>query len=218
MPPPAHPKIYHIVHVDRLASIAADGELFCDAEIVKRKNSGTTIGMNGIKGRRLTLPIPSHPTLNVGECVPFYFCPRSIMLFLIHRANHPELTYQGGQRPIVHLEIDLHRAVQWANSCGRRWAYTLSNAGAYYFESRNDLADLEDLDWAAIHTDKWAGPGVSRSMKEGKQAEFLIEGSFPWDLVDRIGVIYQAAAQQVANSLLNANRRPQTVVMPSWYY
>lgn len=36
MPPPAAPKIYHIVHVDRLPSIIAEGGLLCDAEIVRR--------------------------------------------------------------------------------------------------------------------------------------------------------------------------------------
>ena len=49
---PPQPKIYHIVHVDRLPSIVADGFLWCDAEIVRRAPPGTTIGMNGIKQRR----------------------------------------------------------------------------------------------------------------------------------------------------------------------
>ena len=31
--PPAEPKLYHIVHVDRLASIISDGCLWCDAEV-----------------------------------------------------------------------------------------------------------------------------------------------------------------------------------------
>ena len=50
---PDEPKIYHIVHVDRLASIIAD-ELWCDAEVVRRAPPGTAIGMNTIKQRRLT--------------------------------------------------------------------------------------------------------------------------------------------------------------------
>ena len=78
---PADPKIYHIVHADRLPSIIADGRLWCDAEIVRCSPPGTTIGMNGIKQRRLNeLTLNSHPDLHVGDCVPFYFCPRSIML------------------------------------------------------------------------------------------------------------------------------------------
>jgi hypothetical protein len=76
MPPPLRPKIYHIVHVDRLASIAGDGCLWSDAMLVAKQTAGTTIGMSGIKWRRLhKLELSSHPGLNVGQCVPFYFCP-----------------------------------------------------------------------------------------------------------------------------------------------
>ena len=96
MPPPAAPKVYHIVHVDRLASIAADDTLWSDAVLQGRGQPGTTIGMSTIKQRRLTNPVKCCPGLNVGGCVPFYFCPRSVMLYLIDKANHPELDYRGG--------------------------------------------------------------------------------------------------------------------------
>ena len=33
MPVPVEPKIYHIVHLDRLPSIVADGGLLCDADV-----------------------------------------------------------------------------------------------------------------------------------------------------------------------------------------
>ena len=183
---PANPKIYHIVHVDRLPSIIHSDGLWCDAEMVKHRGLGTAVGMNSIKQRRLAeLTLTSHPGLYVGECVPFYFCPRSIMLFLISRGNHPELTYRGGQGPIVHLEIDLQAAVQWAEASDRRWAFTLSNAGAYYFEDRCGLVYLDGINWDAIQTNRWSGAGISTSIKEGKQAEFLVETSFPWGLVER---------------------------------
>ena len=139
MPMPAEPKIYHIVHVDRLPSVIADGFLWCDAKIVQRLPSGTTIGMNNIKQRRLTeLTLTSHPGLYVGQCVPFYFCPRSVMLYLLHMANHPELAYRGGQELIVHLEADLFQTIAWAEEHEQRWAFTLSNAGARYFSAFYD--------------------------------------------------------------------------------
>ena len=101
MPVPAQPKIYHIVHVDRLASIIADGFLWSDAEMVQRQGVGTTIGMSNIKARRLNeLSLSCHPGLRVGHCAPFYFCSRSVMLYLIYRRNE-ELTYKGGQEPII---------------------------------------------------------------------------------------------------------------------
>jgi hypothetical protein len=50
---PTHPKIYHIVHVDRLPSIVADECLWCDAEVSRRQSGGTAVGMSRIKNRRL---------------------------------------------------------------------------------------------------------------------------------------------------------------------
>ena len=210
---PAQPKIYHIVHVDRLASILASNELLCDAQINATNAAGTVIGMGSIKQRRLNeLTLASHPDLYVGQCVPFYFCPRSIMLYLIYQANHPELSYKGGQEPIIHLQADLHASVQWAHQQNQRWAFTLSNAGSRFFEDRNDLAQLHELDWLAISASQW------QSCKEGKQAEFLMERSFPWHLVEAIVVRSPAIHQQVSNDLRIAAHKPAVTINPDWYY
>ncbi len=75
-------QIYHIVHVDRLPHIITAGYLYSDAYMQALQGTGTTIGMPGIKERRLTLELSSHPGLHGGDCVPFYFSPRSIMLYL----------------------------------------------------------------------------------------------------------------------------------------
>jgi hypothetical protein len=218
MPTPARPKIYHIVNVDRLASIVRNG-LLCDAAVMAEAKPGTTIGMRSIKQRRLNeLQLASHPGLYVGRCVPFYFCPRSIMLYLIYRANHPELDYKGGQGPIVHLECDLHTVVAWAAQNGRRWAFTLSNAGAYYFEDRASLAQLGEINWDAVAATHWSGSGISPQIKEGKQAEFLVESHFPWHLVERIGVLTTEVAQQVGAAMQGAGHRPVVEIRRDWYY
>jgi len=213
VPVQARPKIYHIVHVDRLPSIVSDGCLWCDAEVIRRAPPGTTIGMTGIKQRRLEeLTLSSHPELHVGDCVPFYFCPRSVMLYLIYQGNHPELTYRGGQSPILHLEADLRSVVAWADQQRRRWAFTLSNAGSRFFEDRGDLTNLDEIDWDAVHARDW------RKCKEGKQAEFLLEHSFPWNLVERIGVHSRAVLQQTVDSLPANCDRPVVEVRTEWYY
>lgn len=209
---PAKPKIFHICHVDRLASIVAAGGLLSDAAVVQAAAPGTVIGMNHIKQRRLQeLRLNSHPGLFVGQCVPFYFCPRSVMLFLIHRQN-ADLAYKGGQGPIIHLEADLHATVAWANAQPRRWAFTLSNAGSRYFEDRADLARLGDVDWDAVAARNWS------ACREAKQAEFLLEHSFPWHLVERIGVLSQPIATQVAQTLPVGGHRPPVQILPAWYY
>ncbi len=212
--PPARPRIYHITHVDNLASILADVGLISDASMTARGGPAAVIGMSTIKQRRLCLPVDCHPGDCVGDYVPFYFCPRSIMLFVIHRANHAELAYRGGQEPIIHLESDLHEVVEWADGNDRRWAFSLSNAGAVYAAFRRSLDDLSEIDWNAVAATDFRSPPV----KEGKQAEFLFYGDFPWTLVSRIGVRSSAVRARVDQALRDVTHRPPVGVLPAWYY
>ncbi len=212
---PADPRIYHITHVDNLPGIIADGGLVSEAEIVARGGSAMVIGMSEIKRRRVErLPVPCHPGTKVGDYVPFYFCPRSIMLYVIHQANHPELSYRGGQGTIVHLEASLRDVVAWADRTGRSWAFSLSNAGAYYAEFRAALADLSEVNWAAVQATDFR----ARHIKEGKQAEFLLHGFLAWERVQRIGVRSQRIRARVEEALSGVTHRPRVEVQPGWYY
>jgi hypothetical protein len=218
MPVPENPWIYHIVHVDRLASIAADGLLFCDAHLAQNPRPGTVIGMNNIKHRRMTeLQLASHPGLYVGQCTPFYFCPRSVMLYMIHRQN-PELSYQGGQDEIVHLVASMDETIAWADANGRRWAFTLSNAGSRDFEDRADRARIDEINWTAVHARQWAGGTVDPSIKRGKQAEFLLEHSFPLSLVKAIGTKSDRVAHKAAQALAGTPHQMTIKPVPNWYY
>lgn len=216
MQPPAQPKIYHIVHVDRLASIVRDGYLWCDKEVDKRVPGGTTIGMEKIKRRRkeklLSSHLFSHPDLHVGDCVPFYFGTRSVMLYVIFKRGDQELSYRDGQGPIVHLEADLRQTVAWADRQKLRWAFTLSNAGSFNFEDRCDLANLGEINWEAVHAKQW------QECKETKQAEFLIERRFPWNLILHIGVQSEQMRQRAMVAIEEARHKPRVEIKPEWYY
>lgn len=207
-------KIYHIIHVDRLSSIISDGYLFNDRIISQRMNNGSMIGLSNIKERRLNeLRLNSYPDLHVGDCVPFYFCPRSVMLYLIYRRNS-ELAYQGGQEQIIHLQADFNQVVAWANiqQPAVRWAFTDSNAGSRYFQDSNDLNNLNLIDWNAVQAVNW------NRQKEGKQAEFLLERQFPWHLIERIGVYSDTVYNRVANIIPNTQHHPRVEVIKNWYY
>jgi hypothetical protein len=213
--PPARPKLYHITHVDNLRKIAADGELLSDAAMIARGGPVQAVGMSGIKRRRVEeLEVDRHPGTKVGDYVPFYFCPRSVMLYVIHCANHPELTYRGGQEPIVHLEADLHAVIQWAERSGARWAFSLSNAGAYYTEFRSRVEELDQLDWPAIAATDFRPAEV----KEHKQAEFLVYGRLPFDRIERVGVRSAGIQARAAGILTSAGCLTPIEVRQEWYF
>ncbi len=209
---PPKPKIYHILHIDKLDSILQSRGLLPDSVVMRHQLAGTTIGMNHIKQRRLTeLCLQSHPDLYVGQCVPFYFCPRSVMLYLIDRKSN-DLSYTGGQAPIIHLEADLHETIDWAVKHSCHWAFTLGNAGSRFFEDRADVNLLHELDWAAINATNW------KDCRDAKQAEFLVERGFPWPLVERIGVYDQERYTMVMERLQHEQHKPIVSIEKNWYY
>ena len=192
-----------------------DSGVWSDSERVRQNLDCKIVGMKEIKRRRLEeIRVHCHPATTVGEYVPFYFCPRSIMLYLLHMSNHPDVSYREGQGPILHLEADLFEAVSWANQNATRWAFTSTNAGARYATFFDQLDMLTNLDWDAIEATDWRAPMV----RERKQAEFLFERFFPWTLVERIGVLDQSRLQMVYDRLGKAQHKPDIVVRKEWYY
>ena len=212
---PDSPKIYHITHIDNLPGVLERGCLWSEARCLEENWQCTVVGMSQIKRRRLQeIVVSCHPGTTVGQYVPFYFCPRSIMLYILHMGNHLDLDYHGGQRPIIHLQADLKHVVRWANESGRSWAFSDGNAGARYTHFYDDLSKLDAVNWGAVAATDWRNPLV----KEGKQAEFLMLDSFPWELVDKVGVIDQRTLTDVNRILREAEHKPLVSVQRDWYY
>ncbi|MDB2687026.1 DUF4433 domain-containing protein [Mariniblastus sp.] len=205
--------IYHITHVDTLASIIADGCLWSDHEIRQRDNERVVIGYDTIKQRRLEKNrVSCYAQTFVGQYVPFYFCPRSPMLYVINKKNL-KLDYRGGQDRIVHLVSRIGLAVDAAGE--RPWAFSDGNAGASYPRYCDNLDEIDDyVNWDHVNAKFWMDPVV----EDRKQAEFLVFESFPWHSIFGIGAINQTVANEVNSLLQNVDHKPEVIVKPSWYY
>ena len=212
---PAHLKVYHITHLRNLPQIVEAGVLWSDAKRIELQLDCDVVGMSHIKRRRLQeIELDCHAGTHVGDYVPFYFCPRSIMLYILHMGNHPDLNYTEGQQPIVHLQADLRAVVEWAEQERRRWAFSDRNAGTYLAQFFNGLGQLTEVNWTAVASTDFRDMVI----KEGKQAEFLVHESFPWRLVERVGVFNDRVADQVGQAIADADHRPTVAVKRDWYY
>ncbi len=212
---PDRPKIYHITHVDNLPSIAKELGLVSDAQRIASDLSCSLVGMSTIKQRRLKeIEVACHPGTTVGQYVPFYFCPRSIMLYILRMGNHPDVSYTGGQQTIVHLQADFHQVVAWANANAVPWAFSSGNAGAYLTSFYKDSTQLSEINWEAVVATDFRDPEI----KEGKQAEFLLFDVFPWALIEKIGTIDSIMATKVQTALTITNHQPVIAIESSWYF
>jgi hypothetical protein len=211
---PKNPKIYHITHINNLEGILRDKVIWSDAKRLELKLNCEIVGMSEIKRRRLEeLCVKCYPETMVGEYVPFYFCPRSIMLYILHMGNHPDLNYHEGQGPIIHLQADLIETIRWAEDNNVRWAFSDRNAGEYIANFYNNMDGLTNVNWPAVEATDFR----SILVKEGKQAEFLVYESFPWQLVEKIGV-QNNDTRDIVIKKVGATQFGLVKIEQNWYY
>ena len=197
--------IYHITDVENLPGILGRGGLDSDA-IMAQKNS-TVIGYGHIKERRLTqIRVNCCGGRFVGEFVPFYFCPRSPMLFTINKGNTGR--QPGCQSTIVHLVSTMNVGIQ----SGRAWAVSDGNAGAFHTCFDADPEAVKALDWAAIRATSWQGK------QHEKAAEFLVADFFPWTGFHAVGCHNPQVAAAVSSLLQHQTHQPPVTVHREWYY
>lgn len=205
---PDDPKIFHITHIDNLPRILAAGCLWSDARRVRMGLEVHNIGYLHIKARRRERPVGEVAAGGkLGDYVPFNFCPRSVMLYKVHRGHDD---YRAGQDGIVHLVSTARTAV----ATGRPCAFTDRHADVRYAAYYDDFADLGKVDWGVMHRKYWNEDEIS----ELRQAEFLVHDWFRWDAFLEIGVIDEAMADRVRSLLGSSVRGPTVNVQPQWYY
>lgn len=197
--------IYHITDVANLPGILKDQALYSDA--VMAKGDPEVIGYDHIKKRRLhEIVVPCCQCRKVGEFVPFYFCPRSPMLFALDKGNTGRPA--GCQKTVVHLVSTMAAGI----ATGRAWAISSGNAGAFHTTFSTDLQALEDLDWEAIRATSWQGK------QHQKAAEFLLADSFPWSGIHLIGCQNSGVTAKVNALLEQCAHKPAVELKNNWYY
>lgn len=200
--------IYHITHIDNLWSIVAAGRLWSDAQRTHQGLLNTNIGYSHIKGRRMRRQVPVAARGVLGDYVPFNFCHRSVMLYVIHRGH---ADYAGGQMPIVHLVSSVEAVI----ASGRPWAFTDRHADLAYANYYDNLTELTQLDWQVMPLVQWGGDD---ERKERRQAEFLVHDWLPWEAIERIGVHNDEMAVRAKTAITSASHRPAVQIELGWYY
>lgn len=204
--------VFHITHFTNLDSILREGGLCCDNSRNKRKLACTGIAYEHIKARRANRKVPVCRGGTLADYVPFYFAPRSPMLYTIDRGNVPN--YAEGQAPIVHLVANAERIV----GAGLPFAFTDGHADIGYSEFFDDLTRLNEVDWDIMKATYWNDTADDGDRKRRRQAEFLVFDFLPWKYVDEIGVINASMAQRVRAIVDASTAAPRVTVHRDWYY
>ena len=196
--------LYHITAIQNLPGIISGGGLrsknHCDGSGAQYRS----IAYAEVQERRAARQIPISPFGLLHDYVPFYFGPRSPMLFAIHRgAVHgaPE------QSQIVHLVTDVGRIL----SAHRPFVFTDGHAAIAYARFFNNVTGLSEVDLPLMKERYWADTQEDPNRKFRRQAEFLVLESLPWTEIKGIGV-YSLEQQAAVQEVLRKSQSPQTPV------
>lgn len=165
-----------------------------------------------IQDRRARKQVPCDPGGNLCDYVPFYFAPRSPMLYTIHCGNVSG--YCDGQPPIIHLVTD----AEHVPAAGMRCVFTDGHAVMDISRFYTDLRYLTRVDWDVMKSRYWHDTPEAPDRKRRRQAEFLVHRRVPWSMIHEIGVLNAEAERQVHFALDGAAHRPVVAVRREWYY
>jgi hypothetical protein len=213
---PVPTPIYRITHVSNLAGILQQGGVWCDAEVNALGLSSKSIAYDDLKARRAKRRVRNPLGGNVGaggtlaNYVPFYFANRTPMLGAIHQGN---TEYKGGQSEIIYLVS----SVQTVFSGTTPWCFTDGHAFEALTKYFDTAGDLNHVNWDVIWSWKWRDPNNPDSYRQ-KQAEFLVHDFFPWEWVEKIGVINTAMQTQVRAIMAQQSHKPPVAVERKWYF
>lgn len=204
--------IYHFTSIDNLPSILAEGCLWCESQRAEKIRDHRNIAHEHLKERRTSRHVPCAPGGVVADYVPFYFATRSPMLYAIHKGNVEG--YCGGQRPLVYLVSSIGAVV----FSSLTWLFTDGHAAMRISHFYQELRQLRRLDWELLKAEVWANTEADQDRKRRRHAEFLVHRSFPWTLVQEIGVIDITMEKKVATLLMGQAHQPRIVVRREWYF
>ncbi len=202
--------IYHITHIDNLPAILAAGGLRCYRSVCE--TGYTNIAHESIQDRRAVTRVPLPPGGDLHDYVPFYFAPRSPMLYAIHAGY--VVGYRGGEGSIVHVVT----SVEAVRKAALRFVFTDGHAIMPLTRFHDDLKDLEAIDWPLMRERYWADTDDDPDRKRRRQAEFLVHHALPWGLVHRVGVRDARAKSHAEDLLAAAGHATEVVAKPKWYY
>lgn len=134
--------IFHITPIDNLTSIAKRGELVAKNAIIKSGIIHADISYATVQGRRAARTVDVPPGGTLHDYVPFYFAPRSPMLYTINNGNVPNCSYR--QRDIVYL-VSTAQII-----ADTRIPFVFSNIHAALRLAKffGDLTQLNQIDWS----------------------------------------------------------------------
>lgn len=204
--------IYHITDGSNLPAILAQGGLLAFNLLRQQQLDYKSIAYESVQDRRATTRVPCVPGGVLHDYVPFYFAPRSPMLYTISMGNVPSCP--NGQDNVIYLVTSAEKV----RDAGLGLAFADGHGIMALSQFFNDLTHLNQVDWEVMGSKMWNDTAQHPDRKRRRQAEFLVHQLLPWDLIIGIATINQENADSVQRYITAQGLNKPVRVRRDWYY
>jgi hypothetical protein len=208
---PARGLLFRITHMANLPWLLVKG-LHCASSPVSDPHF-VSIGNPDLIANRAHRRVPIHPGGTLSDYVPFYFTPKSPMLFNINTG------YSGiTRRPNREIAILFSSCQQMGNG-GVSMLFTDRHAYTPTSLWSDDPADLATMiDWDILCRHDFARSDSYPDKKERYQAEALAHWHVPANCLLGVACVSDAVAPSVETMLQAAGLTLKVFVRPTWYF
>lgn len=171
-----------------------------------------------MKGARRRRAVPVPPGGVVADYVPFYFAPRSPMLYRIACDRRDRIIgrYGDGQDPLVYLVSSVGQVI----ASGATWLATDGNAAAavtHFTPAADRLASF--IDWPLMSEAIWANDTADPDRQRRRMAELLVHRRLPLSALLGFATRTRETERRLGTILAAAARAGDYVaVRPDWHY
>jgi ssDNA thymidine ADP-ribosyltransferase, DarT len=194
--------LFRITHSDNLPFILREG-MACRHCLPQDPNF-VNIGAGDIIEKRDNKRVDIAPQGRLSDYVPFYFAPRSPMLYSIRHQ----------QDDIVYI-VTRASMIEAANLS---FVFTDGHALQAFSQFFNDLKDLDAIDWPLMQSEFWRNTEEDNDRRRRRMAEFLVWNSVPPECIGMICTKTEAKAEAVKQMVAHAKMTIPVACRENWYY
>lgn len=206
----ANARIFRITHIDNVPWILDHG-LHCQ-NAVEKDPDFVGIGMKNLIDKRQKHPVLIDPFGTLGDYVPFYFTPYSIMMLNIKTGYNDVI--KRANKEIIVLVSSIHRLVELDVP------FVFTNGHAYLAETEyfNTVGDLKCVDWALLQSRNFKRDPDVPGKQAKYQAEALIYRQMPVDALMGIACYNDEGKNAIEKLLGKRGLDLRVRVLPNWFF
>lgn len=205
--------IYHFTHAKNLRGILEVERLHCKARLPSGSQVVDT-SHHSVQEKRRAKQVRCEPGGILHDYVPFYFAPRSPMMFVISKGGVEERS--SDTKSLIYLVS----SVQRVQEMGLKFAFSDGHPTKAFTRFYNDVAYMDRVDWKVMKMRRWNDTDEDPDRSRRRQAEFLVHETFPWEAVEFLAV-KNAEMKRRLDAFLSENwsdRVKYVEVHADWYF